>query len=616
MTAGLSAVASTQYRGRFALVYAPFCFELLACRAGKAISGIARFIEMAIRIRGPAPDASAQPIHGDIKPGAIFVHHDATCRLCSFGLSCGTSDAFSQSRLAASGGTPAYMSPEHTTRTRRAVDSRSDLYSLGIVLYELLTGRLPFELSADDPTNWRHYHIPLNRLRRVGCAGRTGMLSTIILKLLEKNPENRYQTVDGLIADLRRCQATLTVEGEIVDFIPGRRIALRRSIWPIRFSLRIRRPASSSPRLSGSARAVRGTGDDWGAFGIGQYFRDRHHAEIAATARRGLLAVGKVDRYSHAALRRAESAFRTLTLHLLGLPAGEVATWKIRLSRALEGYEELAVSLVPELNLLLENKPRFSANTFSIDARARFSHMVLALAKTFATQGAPLVLLLDDAQRIDAASLQTLDHLLRARRHPAAGGGGAPRISVRFLIPPCRPRWRACRRRRNTPRRLCRSPLSVKAVARWLGGFFMPAVTAPPILPRSIHEKTGGNPLFVQEFFRRIVDDGLVVHNKYQGKWHYDLQAIRARHYTENVVTLVLEQLKEMPVETRRLLGCIACLGCTGELEMLCRVVGRSAAEIRYALHPAVTAQLIVLTEKEYAFTHDRVQESRLCPAG
>ncbi len=110
--------------------------------------------------------------------------------------------------------------------------------------------------------------------------------------------------------------------------------------------------------------------------------------------------------------------------------------------------------------------------------------------------------------------------------------------------------------------------------------------------------------------FRRIVDDGLVVHNKYQGKWHYHLQAIRARHYTENVVTLVLEQLKEMPVETRRLLGCIACLGCTGELEMLCRVVGRSAAEIRYALHPAVTAQLIVLTEKEYAFTHDRVQEA------
>lgn len=163
---------------------------------------------MAIRICGPLRQMHLHNlIHGDIKPGSIFVHHDATSRLCSFGLSCATSDAFSQSRLAASGGTPAYMSPEHTTRTRRAVDSRSDLYSLGIVLYELLTGRLPFELSADDQTNWAHYHIASEPL----APGRVrpdvpGMLSTIILKLLEKNPENRYQTVDGLIADLRRCR--------------------------------------------------------------------------------------------------------------------------------------------------------------------------------------------------------------------------------------------------------------------------------------------------------------------------------------------------------------------------------------------------------------------------
>lgn len=114
----------------------------------------------------------------------------------------------------------------------------------------------------------------------------------------------------------------------------------------------------------------------------------------------------------------------------------------------------------------------------------------------------------------------------------------------------------------------------------------------------------------MHEFFRRIVDDGLVVHNKYQDKWHYDLQAIRARHYTENVVTLVLEQLEELPDETRRLLGSFACLGGKGEMEMICRVVGMSMAEMRYALHPAVMAQLIVLTEKEYAFTHDRVQEA------
>jgi predicted ATPase len=140
-----------------------------------------------------------------------------------------------------------------------------------------------------------------------------------------------------------------------------------------------------------------------------------------------LLAVGKVDQFSPSLPYGVlSSAFRTLTLHLLGLPADEVAKWKIRLSRALEGYEALAVSLVPELGLLLESKPRFSPDTFSIDARARFSHMVLALVKTFASQGCPLVLVLDDLQWSDAASLHTLKYLLVNCGNPAAGGCCSP----------------------------------------------------------------------------------------------------------------------------------------------------------------------------------------------
>ncbi|MWL73330.1 histidine kinase, partial [Escherichia coli] len=152
--------------------------------------------------------------------------------------------------------------------------------------------------------------------------------------------------------------------------------------------------------------------------------------------------------------------------------------------------------------------------------------------------------------------------------------------------------------------------LSVKAVSRWLADIFHTRSASTADLAGLIHEKTGGNPLFAHEFFRRIVDDGLVTHNKYQDRWCYDLEAIRARHYTENVVTLVLQQLEEMPEETRHLLGSIACLGGSGELEMVCRVVGMSVAEIRYALHPAVTAQLIALSDGDYAFIHDRVQEA------
>lgn len=139
---------------------------------------------------------------------------------------------------------------------------------------------------------------------------------------------------------------------------------------------------------------------------------------------------------------------------------------------------------MPELNLLLENKPRFSADTFSIDARARFSHMVLALVKTFATQGAPLVLLLDNVQWIDAASLQTLDHLLRAC-------GAIPLLVVvahrdlsSLSEPTLQTALASLPEAAQHATTIVPQPLSVKAVARWLGGFFMPAVPVPPILPR------------------------------------------------------------------------------------------------------------------------------------
>lgn len=219
-------------------------------------------------------------------------------------------------------------------------------------------------------------------------------------------------------------------------------------------------------------------------------------------------------------------------------------------------------------------------------------------------------MLLDDLQWSDAASLQTLKHLL-------ATCGAIPLLLVvahrdiaSLSDPALQQQLASLPASAQHAIEIIPQPLTVKAVARWLGTLFRVRSATTTDLATLIHEKTGGNPLFVHEFFRRIVDDGLVVHNKYQDKWQYDLQAIRARHYTENVVTLVLEKLEEMPDETRRLLGSIACLGGTGELEMLCRVVAMSVAEIRYALHPAVMAQLIVLTEKAYAFTHDRVQEA------
>ncbi|MCU6665638.1 trifunctional serine/threonine-protein kinase/ATP-binding protein/sensor histidine kinase [Silvania hatchlandensis] len=604
-------VASTQYHGRFALVYAPFSFVLLTRIVGAPLACIPSFLELAIRISLPLRLMHLRNlVHGDIKPGNIFIHDDNSCRLGGFGLSSGTPEALQTMPLV--GGTPAYMSPEHTTRTHRSVDNRSDLYSLGVVFYELLTGSLPFELGGEDQGKWAHYHIASEpRAPGAVCPGVPAMLSAIVLKLLAKKPEHRYQTVDGLIADLRRCQATLSDEGDIAAFTPG--LQDRSPAFHLTDTLYTAHPQAGEllhafDRVSRDALA--GLVAISGPSGIGKSSLIASGLK-ALQQRHALLAVSKVDQFSptlpYAALT---SAFRSLVLHLLGLPAQQVAQWKVRLSRELEGYEALAVSLVPELRLLLDSKPRFASDTFAIDARARFSHMMLVLVNTLASAGCPLVLLLDDIHWADAASLQILEYLLINVSNVPLLMVVAYRDASSLPDNALQQQLASLHRASRNTTELRPEALSVKAVSRWLANIFHTRSASTADLAELIHQKTGGNPLFVHEFFRRIVDDGLVTHNKYQDKWCYDLHAIRTRHYTENVVTLVLQQLEEMPEETRRLLGSIACLGGSGELEMVCRVMGMSVAEIRYALHPAVTAQLITLSADGYAFTHDRVQEA------
>ncbi|MFW0880037.1 trifunctional serine/threonine-protein kinase/ATP-binding protein/sensor histidine kinase [Cronobacter dublinensis] len=600
--------ASTQFRGRFALVYAPFSFKLLTGITGKAMASLSGFLELALRICAPLQQMHLHNlIHGDIKPGNIFLCDDASCRLAGFGLSTLISDEHREARLPAAGGTPAYMSPEHTAHTRRAVDSRSDLYSLGVVLYELLTGCLPFTLNGNSPAEWAHHHVASEpRPPHEARPGLPPVLSEILLRLLAKTLEGRYQTVDGLIADLRRCQATLAGDETISPFTPG--LQDRAFAFHLADALGTTHPQVrevlndfDEVSRSGLSRLVIISGPS----GIGK-------SSLLASAlkalhpRNALLAVGKVDQFAPALPWAVlTAAFRSLTLHLLGLPSEEVALWRSRLSRALDGYEELAVSLVPELRSLLEIRAGFSPDTFAIDARARFNHMVLALVKTFATHNRPLVLLLDDLQWADAASLHILEYLLQncaavpllmvvaCRHDPTQDEPLAGLTLAAAHTTTLRP-----------------TPLSVKAVARWLANLLQTTPASAADLAALIHEKTGGNPLFVQEFFRRIVDDGLVTYHTHPTRWSWSLPAIRTRHYTENVVTLVLQQLEELPPETQKLLGSLACLGCSGELAMVSGVVGLSPAEILYQLHPAVVAQLITITQDDYAFTHDRVQEA------
>src|SRR5205809_4867800 len=352
-------------------------------------------------------------VHKDVKPANILVNPDnGEVRLTGFGLA---------SRLARErqrpeppesiAGTLAYMAPEQTGRMNRSIDSRSDLYALGVTLYQMLTGSLPF--TATDPMEWVHCHIarkpvpPSERLENVPAP-----VSAIIMRLLVKTPEDRYQTAGGVGRDLRRCLAAWEAERRIDDFPLGEHDMLDRLLVPEKLYGRSREVETL---VTAFDRMVTGRKPELvlvsGYSGIGKssVVNELHKVLVPP---RGLFASGKFDQYKrdipYATLAQA---FRSLVRPLLGRSEAELGRWRDALSESLGTNGQLIVDLVPELELIIGEQPpvpEFAPQ----DARRRFQLVFRRFIGVFARPEHPLALFLDDLQWLDAATLDLLEDLL------------------------------------------------------------------------------------------------------------------------------------------------------------------------------------------------------------
>ncbi|MCZ4061461.1 AAA family ATPase [Pantoea sp. LMR881] len=431
------------------------------------------------------------------------------------------------------------------------------------------------------------------------------------MRLLAKLPENRYQSVAGLLADLRRCHGTLTEGGEIAEFTTG----LRDTLSATDPSATLYASHPQAARLTAVLEKVSQSGTSClvmitGAPGTGKsslIFSALKHIQ----AEKVLLTVSKADRYSPVIpYALVTAALRSLTLHILGMPAAELTRWKSRILQAVGDCAGLAVNLVPELGLLLNLKSQTPTETDFVNAGAQFTLTACNLIKAFATAELPLVILIDDIHWADEASLHLFENLFK--HHEA--------IPLMLIVTqrdlaslPCsliHAHLTRLRHAANNVVEIMPEPLTVKAVARWLASVLHVRASTTTGLAQLIHEKTGGNPLFVQEFYQQAALDGLITSAKHTGKWSYDRKAIMARRYTENVASRVMQQLSVMPEQTKDLLGSLACLGGSGNLTLLSQVKYLTREEINDRLAPAVQAQLISLTGDNYAFTHDRVHET------
>ena len=372
-----------------------------------------QFLRLAINLAAAVGQVHRRGlIHKDIKPANMLVDASGNVRLTGFGIA----SRLPRERQAPAppegiAGTLAYIAPEQTGRMNRSIDARSDLYSLGITLYEMLTGVLPF--TASDPMEWIHCHIarvPIPPADRSAAGG--AQLSSIVMKLLAKNAEDRYQTASGLEADLQRCLKAWESRRSIDTFSLGAHDGSDRLLIPEKL---YGREAEIEALVAAFDQVVaRGTTElvlvsGYSGVGKSSVVSELHKS---LTPSGGLFAAGKFDQYKrdipYATLAQA---FQSLVRQILAKSEAEVGQWRQALLEALGPNGQIMVSLIPELSLIIGEQPPVPELPPQ-DRQNRFQMVFRRFLGVFARPEHPLALFLDDLQWLDAASLELLEHLV------------------------------------------------------------------------------------------------------------------------------------------------------------------------------------------------------------
>ena len=571
-----------------------------------------QFLKIAIQITAALADIHHRSVvHKDIKPANILINL-ATDRvkISDFGIAAFI--PYEQQMVSSSSqieGSLAYLSPEQTGRMNRGIDHRSDFYSLGVTFYEMLTGQLPFD--GKDPLEWAHYHIaksPTPPQQVLAAIPQT--LSDIVLKLMSKVAEDRYQSALGLQFDLERCLQELETTGQISNFALGDRDVSER--FQIPQKLYGRQPEITQ-LLSGFDRVVAQATPELmlvsGCAGVGKSsLVNELHKPIVRD--RGIFISGKFDQYKrgipHATIVQA---FQTLVQQLLTESETGFAHWRQTIQATLGNNGRLITDVIPEVELIVGEQPAV-LELAPVESQNRFNLVFQSFIGAFAQKEHPLAIFLDDMQWADSATLSLIQTLV-------AG-------SVRHLyfilafrdneVNESHPFCLMVKRLQRSGAKITEirlTPLNLACVNQLIADTLHCDLKRSTPLAQVVLQKTDGNPFFVNEFLKALYQDELLTFDSLDQTWQWSEADINAHGMTDNIVTLMVGRMQKLPFNTQQVLKLASCVGNRFELEMLAIVAEQSPQQITDALLEAVLRGLVVITtEKSYRFYHDRIQQA------
>jgi serine/threonine protein kinase len=564
-------------------------------------------------------------IHKDIKPANILIHPESKqVKLIDFSIASllpkETQEIKNPNGLE---GTLAYISPEQTGRMNRGIDYRSDFYSLGVTLFELLTGQLPF--PSTDPMELVHCHIA-KMPPSVISEEIPSVVADMVMKLMAKNAEDRYQSALGLKFDLELCLHQLKETGKIEGFEIGKQDLCDRFMIPEKLYGREREVQTL---LEAFERVANGTSELMlvaGFSGIGKTaVVNEVHKPIVR--QHGYFIKGKFDQFNrNIPFSAFVQALRDLMGQLLSESDAQLMQWQAKILAAVGENGQVLIEVIPELELIIGQQPP-APEISGTAAQNRFNLLFQKFIEVFTTAEHPLVLFLDDLQWADSASLQLLKLLMNDNGYLLILG--AYRDNEVSAAHPFIMTVEELKKTGEIVNTITLAPLAFEDTNQLVADTLNCSTQLAKPLSELVDRKTQGNPFFTTQFLKALHEDGQIRFDRDRRYWECDIVQVNALSLTDDVVEFMALQLQKLPDETQQVLKLAACVGNQFDLATLAIVSEQPLTQTATALWKALQEGLILPTSQvykffqsteqsnveqignpRYRFLHDRVQQA------